>query len=251
MKNAFPFIAAALAVGILIGGPLFPQQPPPEHAPMQETGSLALSGERLHSEIMVPAVDSNGEGVPVSIEVTIIPGGSGKTLTSIDNLFFWVDTQNSIRTAREVAQELTGLDLSTHDIIYQVNADAGIIEGPSAGAALTVATVSALENWDANPEVTITGTIQADGTIGRVGGILEKAAAAEQAGAETFLIPESGISFNQVFKYERQSTCAHTGGFEICETEYVRKDPPGTEGLEIIEVSHISQALEHFRAGGE
>ncbi len=65
----------------------------------------------------------------------------------------------------------------------------GRIDGPSAGA-LTTAGLIALARGDAFTEhVTMTGTINATGTIGPVGGIPEKIAAAADAGFTTVLIP--------------------------------------------------------------
>ena len=61
--------------------------------------------------------------------------------------------------------------------------------GPSAGAALTIATIAALKHDSIRSDVVITGTINADGTIGQIGGVLEKAQAAKDIGAKLFLVP--------------------------------------------------------------
>jgi uncharacterized protein len=65
----------------------------------------------------------------------------------------------------------------------------GFIDGPSAGA-LTTAGIMALTRGDEiSDDVTMTGTINATGTIGPVGGIPEKVVAAGEAGFERVLIP--------------------------------------------------------------
>ena len=71
---------------------------------------------------------------------------------------------------------------------YRFETD-GFIDGPSAGA-LTTAGIMALSRGEQlYDDVTMTGTINATGTIGPVGGIPEKVVAAGEAGFETVLIP--------------------------------------------------------------
>ncbi len=95
--------------------------------------------------IRVPAVDKNGNGVIATLSVDAKPG-IGRTLVDINQILFWADTQDSIRTAKTVAQNVTGIDLSKYDIIYSIQANASVIEGPSAGAAMAIATILELEN---------------------------------------------------------------------------------------------------------
>ena len=197
------------------------------------------------ASINVPAIDENGNGVITSIIVQAAPG-NGKTLTNIDKILFWIDTQGSIRTARSVAESVTGLNLSRYDIIYTITANATIIEGPSAGAALTIATITALENRTINPSIMMTGTINPDGTIGMAGSIKEKAEIAKNAGATTFLIPFGYLA--ETVGYERVRVCEEMNGIEYCETEYVPKMMGLSEslGIKIEEVKNIKEALEYF-----
>jgi len=123
----------------------------------------------------IPAVDENGGGTTADMIVELKPG-TGKTLVDIDSLLFWADTQQSIRIAKNVAQETTGKSLDNYDIIYKIYANASIIGGPSAGSALTIATIASIENKKPRQDVMITGTINSDGSFGPVGDILEKAA---------------------------------------------------------------------------
>jgi uncharacterized protein len=112
------------------------------------------------------------------------------------------DFQYSDRTAVKVAARLTGYPLDEDgeglkgvDVLFIVapqsleNVQIQAVDGPSAGAATTVATVAALENKTVKENVIITGTINEDGSIGPVGGIFAKAQAANEAGAELFLVP--------------------------------------------------------------
>ncbi|MFQ5648212.1 MAG: S16 family serine protease [Candidatus Aminicenantales bacterium] len=196
------------------------------------------------ASLSVPAVDPNGEGVIVRIDVQSRPG-SGEVLTDIERILFWVDTQHSIRIARGVAENLTGLEMDEYDLVYTITANASVIEGPSAGAALTIATIAALQNKTLNPAVTITGTVEEDGSVGSAGGILEKARAAKEQGATLFLVPEGSMGIEGT---ERTKSCTVEDGTEYCRVEYVPKKVDITEEAEINvqEVKTIEEALEHF-----
>ncbi len=203
------------------------------------------SGENISfASIRVPAVDEDGNGIATTLSVQVIPG-SGKVLANIDKLLFWTDTQNSIRTARSVAANITGIDLSTYDIIYTIEANASAVEGPSAGSALTVATIAALKNKKVNQSITMTGTINHDGTIGPVGNILEKANASKQIGAELFLVP-LGSSIQTTYKTEKY--CEQLGPTQICTTESIPQkiEVSKVVGIEVKEIISIEEALKYF-----
>ncbi|MEM5812286.1 MAG: S16 family serine protease [Candidatus Aenigmatarchaeota archaeon] len=194
--------------------------------------------------ITVPAVDQEGNGVSTILDVQIAPG-SGKTLVNVDKLLFWTDTQNSIRTAKKVAEEVTNTSLESYDIIYTITANASVIEGPSAGAALTIATIAAIQNRQINSSVMITGTINHDGTIGPVGEIIAKAQAAKEIGAELFLVP---LSQSAQITYESRRYCEKIGFTQICTIEQIPQKVDVSEkvGIRVKEVRTIQEALEYF-----
>ena len=88
--------------------------------------------------------------------------------------------------AAAVATILTGAPLSGVRVNYDVN---GRIDGPSAGALMTVGLLSLIRGDKIKPGITMTGTINPDGTVGPVGGIPYKVDGAKQAKAKTMLIP--------------------------------------------------------------
>ncbi|MFH1531412.1 MAG: S16 family serine protease [Pseudomonadota bacterium] len=63
------------------------------------------------------------------------------------------------------------------------------VDGPSAGALFTVAVVAALRGDAMRPEATITGTINPDGSIGPVDGVVQKFDAAIKAGKKRLGYP--------------------------------------------------------------
>jgi PDZ domain-containing protein len=85
--------------------------------------------------------------------------------------------------------------LSTRDVEYdypfEVTIDPGQVRGPSAGLAFTLAVLDVLTPGDISNgvPVAVTGTIDGLGRVGPIGGADFKALAAEQAGAELFLVP--------------------------------------------------------------
>ncbi len=65
----------------------------------------------------------------------------------------------------------------------------GPIDGPSAGALKTIAVLSLMQGDTLKSDLTMTGTINPDGTIGPVGGIPQKIQGAAAEGVKTVLIP--------------------------------------------------------------
>ncbi len=194
--------------------------------------------------IFAPAVDNKGNGIATKLTVQTIPG-QGRILTNINNLLFWVDTQQSIQIAESVAQNITKVNISNVDLIYTIETNATVIEGPSAGAAITIATIAALQNKPLNTSVMITGTINPDGIVGPVGGIVAKAKAAKDIGATLFLVPEGqGVQTTYVPK----QNCQQIGSFTFCTTEYVKQtvDTKKSIGIQVIEVSNMQEALKYF-----
>ncbi|MBI4010147.1 MAG: hypothetical protein HY361_03070 [Candidatus Aenigmarchaeota archaeon] len=210
---------------------------------IKELKEIELTGKRI-AVVRVPAVDNQGNGIATTLKVEAIPG-EGRTLTNIDQLLFWVDTQYSIQIAKEVAGNLTKADLSKIDLIYTIETEASVIEGPSAGAALTLATIAILENRSVNPNVSITGTINPDGSIGAVGGILAKSKASKDVGIKLFLVPK-GQGLQTVYKPVKQ--CEKIGVVTYCTIEYEKESVDITEqsGVEVKEVANVEEALKYF-----
>jgi len=128
-------------------------------------------------------------GSVMNISVTAQPG-KGRVLVETTPLMGIV-FQDAANTAVAVAQNRTKADLAGTDILFSIRADKEIsaIDGPSAGALMTLLTIAALEHRAIDPAITLTGTIDKDGNVGAIGGALEKASAAKEDGLTRFLIP--------------------------------------------------------------
>jgi uncharacterized protein len=103
-----------------------------------------------------------------------------------------IDIQASARTAVLVAERETGVSLSKTDVILTITSreEVEIVDGPSAGAAITVALVATIMKQDLDPGAFMTGTINSDGSVGPVGGVPEKALAAARNGSKIFYVPK-------------------------------------------------------------
>ncbi len=196
------------------------------------------------AKTFLPAVDKEGNGALTLLVIEATPG-SGRTLVDIDNLLFWADTQHSIRIAKKVASNISGIDANNFNLVYNIYANASVIGGESAGAAITIATISVLQNKPLRDDVVITGSINHDGSIGPVQAILPKAKASGEAGAKIFLVP---LLQGQEIIYETREHCEKFGPNEFCTTEQVPRKVNISEeaGIEVIEVGTVKEALEYF-----
>ena len=88
--------------------------------------------------------------------------------------------------AAVVAFSLTETDLASHTVTFETPQG---IDGPSAGALTTVGVMAALGGHDIPDDVTMTGSINPDGTLGPVSGLPLKLEAAARAGRKRVLIP--------------------------------------------------------------
>jgi uncharacterized protein len=140
-----------------------------------------------------------------------IKKGEGRLLLEVHDLYIDETAQNAVKKAYEVAQALTGEDLSDNDVIFQifnVRDEPIFYEGESAGAAMTLALISGITGDEIDPRVMITGTIERDESIGRVTDIRKKAEAAVEAGATMLLVPKyqgfymDGINITEVSNIE-------------------------------------------------
>lgn len=87
---------------------------------------------------------------------------------------------------------MVGIDVGTeHTFPFDVQINLGDVGGPSAGLMFTLGIIDKLQPTDltGGKFVAGTGTIDADGTVGPIGGISMKIIAAHNAGAQYFLTP--------------------------------------------------------------
>lgn len=227
--NKVLFLVIILLVGFLAGIIYTNEFAKKEKLPYISEGKTITMG--------IPAIDQNGNGVIGILKTTIKPG-SGLVLVNVNDILAQFDTQLSGRTAAIAAGKYTGYDMKTIDIIYNVEVNASVIEGPSAGSTMAMSIVLLLQNKSSDG-IMLTGTIDQEGNIGPVGGIIEKAKAAKEAGASLIIVP-SGQSTEK--KLAKTETCESSS---YCKIIY-RDDNVSIEnsvGIRVVEAKDIEEAL--------
>lgn len=177
--------------------------------------------------IFIYAVTTRGEGLVAELTLEIEPG-EGKIWSAVSPLV-GTSTQNAERTAVQVSREFFS-NVNSYDFKFTISSVASVVEGPSAGAAMTLLTVSMLTDRHIPSTVSITGTINEDGSIGPVGGVFEKTKEASETGVELFLIPRGEAI---------QTVRLPEGVRSVNLLEYA----PATWGLTVAEVSTIDDAI--------
>jgi ATP-dependent Lon protease len=163
-------------------------------------------------------------GEVLFVEATAMPGNGRLTITGQLGDVMRESAQAALSYVRghqdKLAPELADDWFATHDIHVHVPAGAVPKDGPSAGVAMTTALASLVKGVPVSGDVAMTGEITLTGQVLPVGGLKEKALAAERAGIKRVIVP------------------ARNEG-EILEIpEHER------EGLEFFYVDRIEQALE-------
>jgi uncharacterized protein len=160
-----------------------------------------------------------------------------------------VDFQTSARTAVMIAQKYTNFDLSKKDVIFSISSgnqqELQVVDGGSAGGAMTVLLISDISGKPINNKVLMTGTIEDDGSIGKIGGVSEKADAAGKNGAKIFLVP-TGQAITQVQSCDEKRAGSFV--YRTCTSQ----DQPLSDltekefGMKVIEINSIIDALSYF-----
>ena len=96
--------------------------------------------------------------------------------------------KDSVFNAASVIRKLTDKDINDYDIHVNV-IGGGKIDGPSAGAAITICIMSALLEKPIRQDLAITGEISLRGKIKPVGGIFEKIYGARRKGIKLVTVP--------------------------------------------------------------
>ncbi len=228
---------------------------------LEEGLALQAAGVTGRAELDAPAVRQVEEiigdfpfyekrvtlvGAMIHVSVEIKPG-SGRVLV-VTKPLMGVVFQDAANVAVYVAQKKTGIPLSGSDVIFSVTSDVEIpaVDGPSAGALMGIVTIAALQNKSLRQDVTITGSIDKDGRIGEIGGVVEKAIAAKKSGKSLILIPSDN---SRLIRYveERKELAP---GFIIIERRPVAVDArefiEEQVGIEVEYVGDVDEAIKYF-----
>ncbi len=142
------------------------------------------------------------EGSLLNVSVEIKPG-EGRVLVNTTPLM-GTNFQDAAILAAAVAEKKTGKDLSNSDVIVSIVAEDQVpaVDGGSAGALMTLLMISAIEKTQPQDDLIMTGTIDQDGAVGAIGGVVDKATAAKEAGKTLLLLPREN---SQLVRYTEQT----------------------------------------------
>ena len=97
--------------------------------------------------------------------------------------------KDSVYNAASVIRKFTDKDIRDYDIHVNV-VGGGKIDGPSAGAAITMCVISALVDKPLRQDIALTGEISLRGKVKPVGGIFEKIYGARRKEIKLVLVPK-------------------------------------------------------------
>jgi uncharacterized protein len=158
---------------------------------------LALPLEAKVASMFVPAVFTTHGAELVRLEVEV-RDGTGEVYVATTPLV-GIQTQDSARTAFAVAVKMAGVG-NTYDALIRMRESSGSnsVDGPSAGGAMTLLMLSIFKNRAMRDDLTMTGTIESDGSVGAVGGVEEKTKAAAYGGMNVILMPGNSNVFDKM-----------------------------------------------------
>ncbi|KAI1337389.1 ATP-dependent protease La [Xylariaceae sp. FL0016] len=173
------------------------------------------------------AYSSGGNGGILFIEVLDMPGDGSVELTGNLGKVLMESVKVARSWVRNHAYELGLTQEPTENIMknrsLHVHCPSGAVpkDGPSSGMAQAIALISLLSGRSVSPTMAMTGEFQLSGHVKRVGGIKEKLIGAYRAGVKTVLLP--------------------------AQNEKDAREVPAEvrDGLDIIYVSHIWEAIRH------
>lgn len=131
-------------------------------------------------------------GSTIEIETAVFEAkGKGKGIVRFNDTAGSM-AKDSVFNAASVIRKLTDKDISDYDVHVNI-VGGGRIDGPSAGAAITICIISALLNKPIRQDIAVTGEISLRGKVKPVGGIFEKVYGARRKGIKLVLVPKDNI----------------------------------------------------------
>ena len=172
-------------------------------------------------------IEGQDKGIVADLTIEVEPG-TGKIWSSVDSLV-GTSTQNTEKISVKLAREFFN-KVDSYDYKFSISSSAAVVDGPSAGAAMSLLLTSMLTDKDLPSNVAITGTINEDGSIGPVGKVFYKAKTASEVGIKLFLIPKGEAI---------QTVKLDDGIRSVNLLEYA----PANWGMKVAEAANIEEAI--------
>jgi PDZ domain-containing protein len=163
---------------------------------------VAVDGRAvLTSEALVEEIRGRSPGQVVSLGVESIDGGSGRMVEVV------LGARDDDVTAAFLGVMVQTRWEDVEDLPIDVRIETGGVGGNSAGLALTLAILDLVTPGEMTGglDVATTGTIGFDGSVGPIGGVVQKMVAARDAGVDLFLVPAN----------EYEAAARHAGDLRV------------------------------------
>ncbi|MHC1757559.1 MAG: ATP-dependent protease LonB [Methanosarcina sp.] len=170
------------------------------------------------------AVMGGDSGIVLPIVSEVTPALSGAEGRIIATGKLKTIAKEAVQNVSAVIKNMTGTDISRHDIHIQFVGTYEGVEGDSASVSIATAVISAIERIPVDQTVAMTGSLSVRGDVLPVGGVTYKIEAAAQAGMKKVIIPKANEADVLVEKAYR-------------------------EKIQIVPVSSIAEVLEHSLVG--
>lgn len=170
-------VSAALMEKVLLSSRFYPLSP-------VWTGDKAETGRALALGV------SGYTGQVLEIEALAFPAATAGRGEIRFNETAGSMARDSVFVAASLLRRLTGVDLKDFDLHLNV-VGGGNIDGPSAGAAIFLAILSAVKKIPLRQDCAVTGEISLRGQLKTVGGITEKIYGACLAGLRKVIVPSA------------------------------------------------------------
>lgn len=158
--------------------------------PIKFTSTLIEKKDEIGQSTGLAYTEAGGD--ILFIEVALMPGKGVLTLTGQLGDVMKESAQAALSYIRSKAHLMGISDKTFQKIDIHVHVPEGAVpkDGPSAGAAITTAIVSALTKTPVHRKVGMTGEVTLRGRVLEIGGLKEKVIAAHRAGLKTIIVPK-------------------------------------------------------------
>ncbi len=170
------------------------------------------------------AVMGGDSGIVLPIVSEVTPAISGAEGRIIATGKLKTIAKEAVQNVSAVIKNMTGTDISRHDVHIQFVGTYEGVEGDSASVSIATAVISAIEKIPVDQTVAMTGSLSVRGDVLPVGGVTYKIEAAAQAGLKKVIIPKANEADVLIEKAYR-------------------------EKIQIIPVSSIAEVMEHSLVG--
>jgi len=202
---------------------------------------LAMQPAALaQTTLKVAAVDQNNKGLVLDLSVEIIEGKGRVLLSTVP--FTGISAQQAEYTATKLAENITGKSLAGKDVIFTFKGTADKIDGESAGGAMAAAVIADIEGRKPRDDIIFSGTIDRQGKIGEVGGVLNKAFAAAGANASIMMVPKTQLKqvlYAERIEEDRGLLSKRATPIELDLQEYAKEH----WGMQVIGIGAIQEAM--------